>query len=148
MSAQHYELNRISIDQFCELTNSKIKKSTPGKCRDVLDAMRTVAWYYGVEKAVGKFRPHQLELLLEPESFSENNCGEKIRRNKWRQYKIGRHTPSEEFILKISKRSKPHTTKIFHHVLWDVLKEENLVADHWSNWIQRIPKNLFFTAPS
>jgi hypothetical protein len=145
MRPQLIDLNRVSIDQFCKLTNSKIKKSTSGKYRDVLDAMRTIAWYIGIERTTGMKGPHQVERLVEPESFSKNSYDEVIRRNKWRQYRLGRHTPSDEFVLKIASRSKQRTIEIFHHVLWDVLREEKLVSDYYHSWIQRIPKKIILT---
>lgn len=71
--------------------------------------MRTIAWYIGIERKTGMKGPHQAERLLEPESFSKNNYDEVIRRNKWRQYRLVRHTPSDEFVLKIASRSKQQT---------------------------------------
>ncbi len=142
MISHRIDFNSISIEEFCKETNSRLKNSTQGKYRDAIDAMRTIAWYVSIEKITGLKRPHQLEKQLEPESFSANEYGETVRRNKWRQYRAGRHTPSDQFISKISCRLKPQATNIFHHVLWRILREENLAADNWLEWLKEIPKSI------
>lgn len=142
MKSQPIDLNTVSLDQFCKVSNSRLKHSAPGKSRDVIDALRTVAWYQAIKHATNLTNDHALEKELEPESFRLNEDNEIIRRNKWGKYRLGQHTPSDEFIEKISARTDAKTGALFHHPIWSILRSKEAITNNWSDWMLKISPEI------
>lgn len=100
-----------------------------GKHRHVVDAMRTTAWFHTLRLKTDAKSTYEMERRLEPESFGVDESGTAYRRNKWRGYRLGRHTPRQA-LVEAMERLHPGTQEVFEHVLWDVLKSGPVLPRH------------------
>ena len=78
-----------------------------------------------------------MEKLLEPESFKKDALGTSYRRNKWRGYGLGRHTP-KPLLIHTMEVAYPGTQSLIDHVLWDVLRPKFSTSTHAPNWLGRL----------
>lgn len=78
-----------------------------------------------------------MEKLLEPESFRTDALGSTYRRNKWRGYGLGRHTPKPS-LIQTMEVSYPGTQNLFDHVLWDILRPQFSATTHAHAWLCRL----------
>ena len=128
----------ISLNEFCIRANARNYNSLKkGKRRGIIDAFKTVFWFYELKNRNGAKSIYELEKLLEPESFKVDKYGSRYRHNRWNGYSVGKHTPNQSLILKIDK-TNPGTQTIFNHVLWDVLRLELSAATNAADWFARI----------
>lgn len=82
--------------------------------------------------------PNELERQLEPAAFGfSKDEGTPFHRNKWRQYRSGRHTPLKTFVTDIDHRCRGSRME-FDHVIWDVLRLGLPAAQHADDWLQRL----------
>lgn len=100
-----------------------------GKHRHVIDAMRTTAWFHALRLMTGAKSTYEMERQLEPESFGVDESGTAYKRNKWRGYRLGRHTPRQS-LVEAMERLHPGTQEVFDHVLWDALRSGTLLPRH------------------
>jgi len=138
MNRHLFDSTSLSLEEFCLKSHSINKMpGARGKVRDVVDAFRTVYWFHGLRIRTLPKTLYQLEKRLEPEAFGESRNGVRYRRNKWRNYQAGRHTPPGAFVAKIEERCEGSRLE-FGHVLWDVLRLEHSATRHAGEWIQRL----------
>lgn len=110
-----------------------------GKRRHVIDAMRTTAWFHSLRLKTGAKSTYEMERRLEPESFGVDESGTPFKRNKWRGYRLGRHTPRQS-LVEAMERLHPGTQEVFDHVLWDVLRPSTVLPRHL--WLKRLRPNV------
>lgn len=144
------ETNRFSLDQFC--FSAKALKWNPTqkrKYRDVIDAFRTVCWFHELRIRNGVRSTHALEKLIEPETLKKSSIGEPYRHNKWKDYRLGKHTPRKGVILK-AENITAGSKEIFNHVLWDALRLNLPIKQHVDQWLNRLTlevQTLLFEYP-
>lgn len=95
--------------------------------RDIVDALRTVYWYNGVQQAAQIFSARGLERRFEPEAFWVSEHGENLRRNKWGKYRAGRHVPSLPIVARV-EAELPGLQRDLNHPLWHMLTVDSMSA--------------------
>lgn len=91
--------------------------------------MRTCAWFHTLRMRTGANSTYEMEKLLEPDSFWVNESGTAYKRNKWRSYRLGKHTPSPALVQAI-EQMHPGSLGVLDHVLWDTLRPDCTLARH------------------
>jgi hypothetical protein len=122
------DTSELSLEDYC--FSSKTRNSDgPGKYRHVVDAMRTSAWFHTLRMRIGAKSTYEMEKVLEPGAFGVDDSGTAYKRNKWRSYRLGKHTPSPALVQAI-EQLRPGTLRVFDHVLWDTLRPGCTLAHH------------------
>lgn len=122
------ETSELSLENFSFASKTR-NSDGPGKYRHVIDAMRTCAWFHTLRMRTGAKSTYEMEKVLEPDSFGVDQSGTAHKRNKWRGYRLGRHTPRPALVEAI-ERLRPGAHGVFDHVLWDVLRLEYPLTHH------------------
>jgi hypothetical protein len=78
---------------------------------------------------IGAKSTYEMEKVLEPDSFGVDASGTKYKRNKWRGYRLGKHTPSRALLLAMEQQHQG-THSIFDHVLWQALRPDDHLDHH------------------
>lgn len=91
--------------------------------------MRTSAWFHALRIRTGAKSTYEMEKVLEPGSFGVNDLGIVYKRNKWRGYRLGKHTPCPALVLAMEQLHQG-TYGVFEHVLWDALRPGCPLAYH------------------
>ena len=91
--------------------------------------MRTCAWFHTLRMRTGAKSTNAMEKMLEPGSFGVDESGTGYKRNKWRGYRLGKHTPSPALVQPI-EQMQPGSHGVFDHVLWDTLRPDCTLARH------------------
>ncbi|NMM14159.1 MAG: hypothetical protein HHJ17_11560 [Rhodoferax sp.] len=91
-----------------------------GKQRHFVDAFRTVCWFHHLRLAVGATATYQMDLLLEPPP-AQGLKRLDDRKNKWRGYRLGRHTPSSALVSEIEARH-PGGQQLLNLPLWQIMR--------------------------
>lgn len=140
MSSYPFETTSLTLDEFCFRSSSrKWTPDTKGKGRDVIDAFRTVYWFHWLRIRLGDSARslRAMEKRLEPAACGISRDGEAYRHNKWRAYKIGKHTPLDSLVSDVDSRQEG-AKMAFAHVLWDVLRLDKPVSQFCDGWVQRL----------
>lgn len=133
------DTSRLSLQEFCFRSHaSNTLLGARGKFRDVVDAFRTIYWFHDLRIWAHAKGPNDLQERLEPEAsgFGQES-GLPYRRNKWRYYRKGSHTPRPDFVSEIKRRCSGYATD-FDHILWDALRTEMPIASYADHWIRRL----------
>jgi hypothetical protein len=122
------ETSELSLEDYCFASKTR-NSDGPGKYRHVVDAMRTCAWFHALRMRIGAKSTYEMEKVLEPGSFGVDDSGTAYKRNKWRGYRLGKHTPSPALVQAV-EQLHPGTLHVFDHVLWDTLRPGCTLAHH------------------
>lgn len=99
---------------------SKTRKFATGKQRHVTDAFRTVCWFHHLRRATGARTTYQMDKLVEiDDALTPREPQDK--KNKWRSYSHGRHTPSPQLVQEIDGRF-PEAAHLLNHPVWPALR--------------------------
>jgi hypothetical protein len=107
----------------------------------VIDAMRTIFWYEGLAHYLNAPTAYALERRIEPESFSENDKGMPIRRNKWSRYRRGLHRPQESLVIR-ANNLVPGSARDLNHVLWEALNLDLPIYEYAHTWLRQLRPEL------
>lgn len=122
------ETSELSLEDYCFASKAR-NSDGPGKYRHVVDAMRTSAWFHALRMRTGAKSTYEMEKVLEPGSFGVDDSGTAYKRNKWRGYRLGKHTPRPALVHAM-EHLHPGTRHVFEHVLWDTLRPGCPLAHH------------------
>ena len=122
------ETSELSLEDYCFASKAR-NSDGPGKYRHVVDAMRTSAWFHALRMRTGAKSTYEMEKVLEPGSFGVDDSGTAYKRNKWRGYRLGKHTPRPA-LVRAMEHLHPGTRHLFEHVLWDTLRPGCTLAHH------------------
>lgn len=126
------------------LENSFAKATGP-KHR-VIDVIRIALWYAEIQHRLGLKSTYAVEKALEPEAFFRSaEMGGAIRyhRNKWRNYRVGRHKPNRDLVKRVEK-AVPGTEHLLNHILWEVLTRRIDLDDFFNTGIYRLSPEVQF----
>ncbi|MCA4791151.1 hypothetical protein [Acinetobacter towneri] len=119
-------------------------KNTKMKKRSELDIVRVSLWYWYIRVNLSKNSDYQIEKVIEPDAFNKNKYGDAYHNNKWRGYRLGKHTPSPILISQAESHVQG-SSMLLKHTLWQVMNNsisiESLLSDELRNlsWeVQRI----------
>ncbi len=112
--------------------------------RSELDIVRVSLWYWYIRVNLSKNSDYQIEKVIEPDAFNKNKHGDVYHNNKWRGYRLGKHTPSPILIGQAESHVKG-SSMLLKHTLWQVMNNsisiDSLLSDELRNlsWeVQRI----------
>lgn len=112
--------------------------------RSELDIVRVSLWYWYIRVNLSKNSDYQIEKVIEPDAFNKNKHGDAYHNNKWRGYRLGKHTPSPILISQAESHVQG-SSMLLKHTLWQVMNNsisiESLLSDELRNlsWeVQRI----------
>lgn len=112
--------------------------------RSELDIVRVSLWYWYIRVNLSKNSDYQIEKVIEPDAFNKNKYGDAYHNNKWRGYRLGKHTPSPILISQAESHVQG-SSMLLKHTLWQVMNNsisiESLLSDELRNlsWeVQRI----------
>ena len=112
--------------------------------RSELDIVRVSLWYWYIRVNLSKNSDYQIEKVIEPDAFNKNKHGDAYHNNKWRGYRLGKHTPSPILIGQAESHVEG-SSMLLKHTLWQVMNNsisiESLLSDELRNlsWeVQRI----------
>ncbi len=112
--------------------------------RSELDIVRVSLWYWYIRVNLSKNSDYQIEKVIEPDAFNKNKHGDAYHNNKWRGYRLGKHTPSPILIGQAESHVQG-SSMLLKHTLWQVMNNsisiESLLSDELRNlsWeVQRI----------
>lgn len=112
--------------------------------RSELDIVRVSLWYWYIRVNLSKNSDYQIEKVIEPDAFNKNKHGDAYHNNKWRGYRLGKHTPSPILIGQAESYVKG-SSMLLKHTLWQVMNNsisiDSLLSDELRNlsWeVQRI----------
>lgn len=112
--------------------------------RSELDIVRVSLWYWYLRVNLSKNSDYQIEKVIEPNAFNKNKHGDAYHNNKWRGYRLGKHTPSPILIGQAESHVQG-SSMLLKHTLWQVMNNsisiESLLSDELRNlsWeVQRI----------
>ncbi|MDR2275156.1 MAG: hypothetical protein LBF27_29870 [Sphingobacterium sp.] len=119
-------------------------KNTQMEKRSEIDIVRVSLWYWYIRVNLSKNSDYQIEKVIEPDAFNKNKHGDAYHNNKWRGYRLGKHTPS----LILIGQAESHvqgSSMLLKHTLWQVINNsisiDSLLSDELRNlsWeVQRI----------
>ncbi len=119
-------------------------KNTKMEKRSELDIVRVSLWYWYIRVNLSKNSDYQIEKVIEPDAFNKNKYGDAYHNNKWRGYRLGKHTPSPILISQAESHVQG-SSMLLKHTLWQVMNNsisiESLLSDELRNlsWeVQRI----------
>lgn len=119
-------------------------KNTKKEKRSELDIVRVSLWYWYIRVNLSKNSDYQIEKVIEPDAFNKNKHGDAYHNNKWRGYRLGKHTPSPILIGQAESHVQG-SSMLLKHTLWQVMNNsisiESLLSDELRNlsWeVQRI----------
>ncbi|MDP3210609.1 hypothetical protein [Methylotenera sp.] len=115
------------------------------KKRAKWEVFMTKAWYSAVSSDMEIDSPFKLERTFQPENIKRDADGRLYSTRAWDKYKVGKKTPSNKDVSNsridlvglVGKRSKT-SEYIFHHPLWDVLKESSYSQSFILNCLSRL----------
>lgn len=112
--------------------------------RSELDIVRVSLWYWYIRVNLSKNSDYQIEKVIEPDAFNKNKHGDAYHNNKWRGYRLGKHTPSPILIGQAESHVQG-SSMLLKHTFWQVMNNsisiESLLRDELRNlsWeVQRI----------
>ena len=119
-------------------------KNTKMEKRSELDIVRVSLWYWYIRVNLSKNSDYQIEKVIEPDAFNKNKHGDAYHNNKWRGYRLGKHTPSPILIGQAESHVQG-SSMLLKHTLWQVMNNsisiDSLLSDELRNlsWeVQRI----------
>ncbi len=120
---------------------SKTRNSATGKQRHTVDGFRTVCWFHRLRIASGATTTYQMDVLVEPAPDVVGG-GPIDRKNKWRSYREGRHTPSAGLVEAVEAQF-PGGRGVLCHPVWRVLRLDRPVHDEVSGLLAQLPPALY-----
>lgn len=81
-----------------------------------------------------------MDQLLE-KSLSQDSEGERDCKNKWRSYRIGRHTPSTK-LVELIDAVYPGSQAALNHVFWKTLRLDRPIATHADSWLNELHPDI------
>ena len=88
--------------------------------RSELDIIRVSLWYWYIRVNLSKNSDYQIEKVIEPDAFNKNKHGDAYHNNKWRGYRLGKHTPSPILIGQAESHVEG-SSMLLKHTLWQVM---------------------------
>ena len=88
--------------------------------RSELDIVRVSLWYWYIRVNLSKNSDYQIEKVIEPDAFNKNKHGDAYHNNKWRGYRLGKHTPSPILIGQAESHVEG-SSMLLKHTLWQVM---------------------------
>lgn len=88
--------------------------------RSELDIVRVSLWYWYIRVNLSKKSDYQIEKVIEPDAFNKNKHGDAYHNNKWRGYRLGKHTPSPILIGQAESHVEG-SSMLLKHTLWQVM---------------------------
>lgn len=125
------ETFRLSLQEFRQMSAT----GGQGSGR-VVDALRTVYWFHGLQRKVGVNSADAMSALLEDEELSPSGAAKDLKR-KWRNYRRGRYTPRLQLVEAVDRRC-PGSRGLLEHVFWDAIRLELPAARYCEIWLSRL----------
>jgi hypothetical protein len=99
---------------------SKTRKRPGRQQRHLVDVFRTKLWFHHLRIVSGATSTYQMDTLIEARL---NLPGPAVadRKNKWRSYRDGKHTPSDALVTAIDARA-PQSGSLLNHSVWQALR--------------------------
>jgi hypothetical protein len=88
--------------------------------RSELDIVRVSLWYWYIRTNLYKNSDYQIEKVIEPDAFNKNKHGDRYHNNKWRGYRLGKHTPNP-ILIDQAESHVQGSAMILKHTLWQVM---------------------------
>ncbi len=88
--------------------------------RSELDIVRVSLWYWYIRVNLSKNSDYQIEKVIEPDAFNKNKHGDAYHNNKWRGYRLGKHTPNP-ILIDQAESHVQGSAMILKHTLWQVM---------------------------
>ena len=95
-------------------------QNTQMEKRSELDIVRVSLWYWYIRVNLSKKSDYQIEKVIEPDAFNKNKYGDAYHNNKWRGYRLGKHTPSPILIGQAESHVEG-SSMLLKHTLWQVM---------------------------
>jgi hypothetical protein len=92
----------------------------------IVDALRTIAWFYWIAKRIGSDRPIDVRRAIEGEKAGIDEDGHPDMNNKFSLYKRGARCPGATMIAK-AEAMVPGSSLIFTHPLWKALSHRGSI---------------------
>lgn len=92
------------------------------KKRNELDIVRVSLWYWYIRVNLSKNSDYQIEKIIEPNAFNKNKHGDIYHINKWRGYRLGKHTPNRILIDQVESHVQGSSV-ILDHMFWQALND-------------------------
>lgn len=104
--------------------------------RDVVDAIRTIYWYYSLCGRIGKWTVYMLEKTFEQIPYTK-------KKGKWRYFRDGRRTPRAPLVTKADGHllGKGSAREI-NHVLWETLRPSFRLGRDANRWLQQLSPDV------
>ncbi|MEO8731659.1 MAG: hypothetical protein ABI410_20105 [Rhodoferax sp.] len=127
--------SKLSLVDFCFA--SRTRNNPAGKSRHTVDAFRTVCWFHCLRMASGATSTYQMDALIEERQTSGADTPVD-RKNKWRSYRDGRHTPSTALAGAI-ERQFPGSHAVLDHPMWQLLRLDRSLQVSIPNLLSQLP---------
>lgn len=112
-----------------------------GKQRHTVDGFRTVCWFHQLRLASGATTTYQMDGLIEgPLNLASD--GPVDRKNKWRSYREGKHTPSADLVEDIETRF-PGSGAVLNHPIWQLLRLDRPLHAEVPGLLAQLPPALY-----
>lgn len=105
------------------------------------DAFRTVCWFHSLRLVTGARTTYQMDGLVEGPAASLHE-GPEDRKNKWRSYKNGRHTPSH-LLAQETEAKFPGSARLLNHPVWQALRLDKDPDQLVANLLIQLPPEIF-----
>jgi len=95
-------------------------RKRPGRGqRHPVDVLRTKLWFHDLRIASGATSTYQMDAVIEAPLDLPSPPAD--RKNKWRSYRDGRHTPSDGLVSAVDTRF-PKSRTLLNHSMWQALR--------------------------
>lgn len=109
--------------------------------RHEIDAIRTVCWFHALRIAAGATSTYQMDELIEvPLAFGPDAGID--RKNKWRSYRKGIHTPSVKLVDAIEQRFAGSRV-LLNHPVWQMLRLDRPVPELIPSLLVSLPPAVY-----
>lgn len=99
---------------------SKTRKRPGRQRRHPVDVFRTKLWFQQLRIVSGAMSTYQMDALVEA-PLNLPGPATAVKKNKWRGYRDGTHTPNDALVSAIDARF-PNSSSVLNHSLWKALR--------------------------
>lgn len=107
---------------------------------DVIDTVRTIYWFQYLAKCIGSSRPRDIQRAVLPMPATDA-LGGIIKNNRFLAYSRGSHVPNVGLVQR-AEDLYPRSAQILNHVLWDVLRANEISTAQAQQWIRQLDLDI------
>jgi hypothetical protein len=100
--------------------------------RRLINRLRTLYWYIGLQRKTQLTTAYQLENHFEPQGNIETPA-----KNKWSKYPAGKHKPGPTLIALVDAKA-PGSAREINHPLWEVLRLGDRALPKIDVWLEKL----------